>query len=105
MGWDTSVKLESIPRPTDTVAMTEVADWVTTGFSGYGPSDPGSQWGCIIQIQGNVLGSSAGVAYMHRGRDNVLFCDGHVESLESNKLTEMNLSKFYREKSKVPITP
>lgn len=102
MGRDTSVKIEWINKPTDTVALTEVADWVTTGYAGNGPSVPGSQWGCIIQMQGNILGPSAGVAYIHRQRDNDLFCDGHVESLISNVLTQANLYKFYRDKSKVP---
>jgi len=102
MGRDTSVRIETIGNPSDTVALTEVADWVTTGFSGNGPSAPGSQWGCIIQLQGNIIGPSAGVAYMHRERDNILFCDGHVESLKSNVLTERNLYKFYRDKSQVP---
>ena len=102
MGRDISVKVEWIDNPSDTVALTEVADWVTTGYQGNGPSKPGSQWGCIIQFQGNILGPSAGVAYIHRGRDNDLFCDGHVESLKSNILTQANLAKFYRNKSRVP---
>jgi len=102
MGDNTSVKLEAISKPSDTVAMTELADWVTTGFSGYGPSEPGSHWGCIIQMEGNIIGPSAGVAYMHRQRDNILFCDGHVESLKSNVLTQAKLYKFYRDKTQVP---
>lgn len=102
MGRDVSVKIEAIPQPSDTVALTEVADWVTAGFDGYGPSAPGSQWGSIIQLQDNIIGPDAGVAYMHRQRDNILFCDGHVESLRSNILTERNLYKFYRDKSLVP---
>ena len=102
MGQNTSAKLEAISNPSDTVAMTEVADWVTTGFSGYGPSDPGSHWGCIIQTEGNIIGPSAGVAYMHRQRDNILFCDGHVESLKTNVLTQAKLYKFYRDKTQVP---
>lgn len=102
MGHNTSAKLETISNPSDTVAMTEVADWVTTGYSGYGPSAPGSHWGAIIQTEGNIVGSSAGVAYMHRQRDNILFCDGHVESLRSNALTQVKLYKFYRDKTQVP---
>jgi prepilin-type N-terminal cleavage/methylation domain-containing protein/prepilin-type processing-associated H-X9-DG protein len=102
MGRDTSVKVHSIGNSSDTVALTEVADWVTEGFSGYGPSAPGAEWGSIIQMKGNIIGSSAGVAYMHRKRDNILFCDGHVESLQSNILTGLNLYKFYRDKSQVP---
>jgi prepilin-type N-terminal cleavage/methylation domain-containing protein/prepilin-type processing-associated H-X9-DG protein len=102
MGHNTSVKLETISNPSDTVAMTEVADWVTTGFSGYGPSEPGSHWGAIIQMEGNIIGPSAGVAYIHRQRDNILFCDGHVESVKSNALTQAKLYKFYRDKTQVP---
>lgn len=102
MGRDISVKQETIANPSDTVALTEVADWVTTGWPGYGPSEPGSEWGSIIQVRGNVIGPSAGVAYIHRQRDNILFCDGHVESLKSNVLTQVNLYKFYRDKTQVP---
>lgn len=102
MGRNVSAKLEAIPVPADTVALTEVADWVTTGFSGYGPSAPGSEWGCIIQMRGNVIGPSSGIGYIHRQRENVLFCDGHVEALRSNILTQLNLYKFYRDKTQVP---
>lgn len=102
MGRNTAVKPDAIPRPADTVALTEVADWVTTGFSGYGPAGPGTEWASIIQYEGNILGSSAGVGYAHRQRANILFCDGHVESLKSNVLVQANLYKFYRDKTQVP---
>jgi prepilin-type N-terminal cleavage/methylation domain-containing protein/prepilin-type processing-associated H-X9-DG protein len=102
IGRNTAVKPDAIQRPADTVALTEVADWVTTGFAGYGPSAPGAEWGSIIQMEGNVIGPSAGIGYIHRRRDNILFCDGHVEALTSNVLTQANLEKFYRDKTQVP---
>lgn len=37
-----------------------------------------------------------------RKRDNILFYDGHVESLQSNVLTQANLYKFYRDKRQAP---
>lgn len=102
MGRNTAVKPDAIPLPAETVALTEVADWVTTGFSGYGPAGPGTEWASIIQYEGNILGSSAGVGYAHRQRANILFCDGHVESLKSNMLVRANLYNFYRDKTQVP---
>ncbi|MDW8311000.1 MAG: DUF1559 domain-containing protein, partial [Verrucomicrobiales bacterium] len=61
MGRNTAVKPDAISRPADTVALTEVADWVTTGFDNYGPAGPGTEWASIIQYEGNILGPTAGV--------------------------------------------
>jgi len=97
MGWGTSVKLESVMRPTDTVALTEIRDQ-NAGYAAGGVSKPGEMWGSML-----LASQDASILqYRHAQRETVSFCDGHVESLKSNVLAQAKLEKFYRDKSLVP---
>ena len=97
MGWGFSVKVESLKRPTDTVAFTEIRDH-DAAFAAGGVSKPGDIWGSMLVFMEDALI----LQYRHMGRETIGFGDGHVESLKSNILMQAKLEKFYRDKSQVP---
>ena len=97
MCWGYSVKLESVQRPVDTVAMTEIRDQ-NASYAYGGVSLPGNLWGSMLLVSEDA----AILQYRHLKHETVAFCDGHVESLRSNVLMQANLEKFYRDKSLVP---
>jgi prepilin-type processing-associated H-X9-DG protein len=101
MSFGFSVRTESIARPTDTVAFTEIRDQDASYAYG-GVSSPGNPWGSTLFANEDAFI----LQYRHLGRETVAFCDGHVECLRSNALLgpvgangKFTLYKFYREKN------
>ncbi len=101
-----SIKPETLTRPSDTVAFTEIRDQNATYAFG-GVSNPGEGWGSMLFAYEDLFI----LQYRHLKRETIPFCDGHVESLKSNVLMAPNLpsgkpsfEKFYRDKSQVPRT-
>jgi type II secretory pathway pseudopilin PulG len=96
MLWGLSLKQTAIPRPVDTVGLTEVRDH-SAAYAYGGVSRPGEIWGSML-----LANEDAWILqYRHLRRETVAFSDGHVESLRSNILTARNLEKFYRDKALV----
>ena len=100
MSFGFSVKLESISRPTDTLAFTEVRQQDASYALG-GISAPGNSWASTLYANEDafILG------YRHLKRETVDLCDGHVECLKTNALLgpldsqgKFTLYKFYRVK-------
>ncbi|MFO1460735.1 MAG: type II secretion system protein [Verrucomicrobiota bacterium] len=99
-----SVRPESLARPSDTVALTEIRDQNATYAFG-GVSNPGEGWGSMLFAHEDLFI----LQYRHLKRETVSFTDGHVESMKSNVLMGPKLSsgkwsfeKFYRDPAKVP---
>lgn len=93
-----SARIESIPRPTDTVAFTEIRDHDASYAYG-GVSIPGSIWASTLHAYKDAFILQC----RHRKRETVALCDGHVECLKSNVLLgplnalgKPSLYKFYR---------
>ena len=97
MCWGFSVKVEAVQNPVNTVALTEIRDQ-NASYAFGGVSTPGQLWGSMLLVSEDA----AILQYRHLHRENVAFCDGHVESMRSNVLMQANLQKFYRDKSLVP---
>ena len=95
MSFGFSVRMETIPRPTDTVAFTEIRNQDASYAYG-GVSDPGNPWGSTLYAYEDAFI----LQYRHLKRETVAFCDGHVECLKSNVLLGPvnSLYKFYRVK-------
>lgn len=95
MSFGFSVKPESVAKPADTVAFTEIRDQNASYASG-GVSVPGSAWASTLFAYEDAFI----LQYRHLKRETVAFCDGHVECLKSNVLLGPvnSLYKFYRVK-------
>jgi len=100
MSFGFSVRTESIARPTDTLAFTEIRDQDASYAYG-GVSYPGNSWASTLYANEDAFI----LQYRHLKRETVAFCDGHVECLKSNALLgpldsqgKFTLYKFYREK-------
>jgi len=97
MLWGLSLKHATIMKPSDTVALTEVRD-ANAAYAAGGVSNPGEIWGSMLLANEDATI----LQYRHLNRETVTLCDGHVESLKSNVLAQVNLEKFYRDKTQVP---
>jgi prepilin-type N-terminal cleavage/methylation domain-containing protein/prepilin-type processing-associated H-X9-DG protein len=100
MSFGFSVRTESIPLPTDTLAFTEIRDQDASYAYG-GVSVPGSSWASTLYANEDAFI----LQYRHLKRETVAFCDGHVECLKSGALLgpldaqgKSTLYKFYRVK-------
>jgi prepilin-type N-terminal cleavage/methylation domain-containing protein/prepilin-type processing-associated H-X9-DG protein len=100
MSFGFSVRTESISRPTDTLAFTEIRAQDATYAYG-GVSYPGNSWASTLYANEDAFI----LQYRHLQRETVAFCDGHVECLKSNALLgplntqgKFSLYKFYRVK-------
>jgi len=74
-------KLDSVKRPTVTVALLDY--WVWAVLTGYGVPD---EYGYIIDVLGYDSPAPGGTLrpLIHNSADNFLFLDGHVERLAEN---------------------
>ena len=100
MSFGFSVRTESIARPSDTIAFTEIRDQDATYAYG-GVSYPGNSWASTLYANEDAFI----LQYRHMRRETIAFCDGHVECLKSNALLgplespgKQSLYKFYRVK-------
>jgi len=100
MSFGFSVRPESIPRPSDTVAFTEIRNQDASYAYG-GVSVPGSAWASTLYAYEDAFI----LQYRHLKKETIAFCDGHVECLKSNILLgpldaqgKPTLYKFYRVK-------
>lgn len=96
MLWGLSIKQPTIMQPSDTIAFTEIRDHNATYAAG-GVSNPGEMWGSMLL----ATEDASILQYRHLNRETIAFCDGHVESLRSNVVTQAKLEKFYRDKTQV----
>jgi prepilin-type N-terminal cleavage/methylation domain-containing protein/prepilin-type processing-associated H-X9-DG protein len=96
MLWGLSLRQSAIMKVSDTIALTEVREQSAAYASG-GVSAPGQLWGSMLLATEDAYI----LQYRHMHRETVAFCDGHVESLGSNVLTQSNLEKFFRDKTLV----
>ena len=93
-----SVKLETVARPTDTVAFTGIRDQGASYAFG-GMSVPGAGWGSMLYAYEDLFT----LPYWHLKKEIVAFCDGHIECLKSNVMLgptdstgKFSYYKFYR---------
>ncbi|MFM7103652.1 MAG: type II secretion system protein [Verrucomicrobiota bacterium] len=99
-----SVAPETLERPSDTVAFTEIrAQEAAYAFGGV--SNPGEGWGSMLFAYEDLFI----LQYRHLKRETIPFTDGHVETLKSNVLMAPKLpsgrhsfEKFYRNRAQVP---
>jgi len=100
MSFGFSVRVESVARPTDTVAFTGIRDQ-NAAYANGGVSVPGGGWGSVLYAHEDLFT----LPYWHLKREVISLCDGHVESLKSNVLLgpfdshgQLTYYKFYRVK-------
>jgi hypothetical protein len=99
-----SVQPETLARPSDTVALTEIRDQNATYAKG-GVSNPGEGWGSMLFAREDLYI----LQFRHLKRETLTFCDGHVESLKSNVVMGPKLAsgawsfqRFYRDPARIP---
>ncbi len=99
-----SVQPETLARPSDTIALTEIRDQNATYAFG-GVSNPGEGWGSMLFAREDLFI----LQYRHINRETIAFCDGHVESMRSNSVMGPKLAsgrwsfeRFYRDPARVP---
>jgi prepilin-type N-terminal cleavage/methylation domain-containing protein/prepilin-type processing-associated H-X9-DG protein len=95
MGAGITHKLETIARPVDTVAFTEIRD-ETAAYAEGGVSQPGSGWGWGLWAHEDLFT----LRYPHLKGQTIAFCDGHVQGMVSNILlgpltSPANFSFYY----------
>jgi prepilin-type N-terminal cleavage/methylation domain-containing protein len=88
-------KLETILRPVDTIAFTEIRD-ETAAYALGGVSKPGSGWGWGLWAHEDLFT----LRYPHLKTQTIAFCDGHIQGMGSNVLlgplhSPGNLSFYY----------
>jgi prepilin-type N-terminal cleavage/methylation domain-containing protein len=81
MGAGVTRKLETITRPVDTVAFTEIRD-ETAAYALGGVSKPGSGWGWGLWAHEDLFT----LRYPHLKGQTIAFCDGHIQGMISNVL-------------------
>jgi prepilin-type N-terminal cleavage/methylation domain-containing protein/prepilin-type processing-associated H-X9-DG protein len=81
MGAGVTQKLETITRPVDTIAFTEIRD-ETAAYALGGVSTPGSGWGWGLWAHEDLFT----LRYPHLKGQTIAFCDGHVQEMVSNVL-------------------
>jgi general secretion pathway protein G len=101
MSYGCSVKIESVARPTDTVAFTGIRDQNASYALG-GISVPGAGWGSMLFAHEDLFT----LPYLHLKKEIVALCDGHIECLKSNIMLgpldgkgNPTFYKFYRVKT------
>lgn len=98
-----SVKIETISRPTDTVAFTGIRDQ-NASYAFGGISVPGGGWGSMLYAHEDLFT----LPYWHLKKEIVALTDGHIECLKSNVMLgptdgsgKPTFYKFYRVKSQM----